>query len=140
VFASKTWARIGLALNVAGAICLFYAFQATSSNFRLITTSSGDSALCVEQRAMMIASKDGGWVIGAMSCPDWVNAKPAAVVNIEKPILVTVGLLSTLAGFTLQFFTIPNDLTEDEINRNLRLLRKLRKQLAKQIENSNQSG
>jgi hypothetical protein len=111
VFSSKTWARIGLALNVLGAICLFYAFQATSSEFRLITKSDGEAAIC----------------------PSWMDGKPAAVVNIEHPALITFGFIATFFGFVIQFFTIPSDPAADEIARELRILRKLRKQLEKPL-------
>jgi hypothetical protein len=133
VFASRTWARIGLALNVLGAICLFYAFQATSSEFRLITKADGEAAICVQGHTVMMRHSNGGWSLGSERCPSWMDGKPAAVVNIEHPSLITIGFIATFFGFAIQFFTIPSDPTADQIARELRILRKLRKQLEKPL-------
>jgi len=100
--------RLALILNLVGTVTLFLSFQATSSNFRLITTKDGKSALCVDQRAMLIALPGGGWTIGSQQCPDWENARPAAVVNIEKPGFVTLGFILTTLGFLLQFLSFPS--------------------------------
>ena len=108
MFASRGWMRLALILNLAGTVILFLSFQATSSNFRLITTKDGKSALCVDQRAMMIATPDRGWLIGAQQCPDWENARPAAVVNVEHPSFITLGFILTTFGFLLQFLSFPS--------------------------------
>src|ERR1700691_5183089 len=100
--------RISLLLNLLGTALLFLSFQATSSNFRLITTSDGRSALCVDQRAMLIALPNGGFQMGIQKCPEWENARPAAVVNIERPSFVTLGFICTTLGFLLQFLSVPS--------------------------------
>jgi hypothetical protein len=71
VFANRKWAQFALILNLAGTVALFYSFQATSSNFRLITLvtnsalgTSEQSALCVYGQTMMSAQKSGSWTIG----------------------------------------------------------------------------
>jgi len=112
--------RLALILNLAGTVILFLSFQATSSNFRLITTKDGKSALCVDQRAMMIATPDGGWTIGAQKCPDWENARPAAVVNIEHPSFITLGFILTTFGFLLQFLSFPSPKSAAEMRLELK--------------------
>jgi hypothetical protein len=77
----------------------------------------------------VISQPNGTVGIGMSHCPDWENAKPAAVVNIEKPILVTLGFICTLLGFFLQFLTIPKSQTRREIVEELRLIRKTRKSI-----------
>ena len=107
MFATRGWMRFALLCNFLGAILLFLSFQATSSNFKLITASDGSSALCVNNRAMMTARPDGGWSIGGGTCPEWEHARPAAVVNSEHPIFVTLGFVLTVLGFLLQFLALP---------------------------------
>jgi hypothetical protein len=130
VFASRNVARVGLALNLIGAISLFYAFQATSSDFKLVTTKDGRYALCADKTALVI-KETNGFGIGIKTCPEWDDGKPAAVVNVEKPWLVTFGFISTFLGFLLQFFTIPSDQTAIEMQKELKLLKKTRKELDK---------
>lgn len=122
------WARIALLLNLVGTALLFLSFQATSSNFRLITTAAGDSALCVDKYAMMISSATT-WQMGHMPCPDWEHSRPAAVVNVEHPSFVTFGFIASVGGFLLQFLTVPRRKTLAEINEEMRILRKERKKL-----------
>ena len=110
-------------MNVIGAGILFFSFQATSSNFRLITTPDGRSALCVDKRALIIAEPSGGFRIGAPDCPDWEHARPAAVVNFEHPSFVTIGLLLVVLGFVVQFLSIPGPKTIAEIRADLKAAR-----------------
>ena len=69
-----------------------------------------------------------GLILGASRCPDWQNARPAAVVNIENPFLVTLGFILLLLGFAIQYFSIPNSETVEQLRKELKLLRKLQKQ------------
>src|SRR5438477_5134189 len=103
--------RFALGCNLAGTVLVFLAFQATSSNFRLITTSDGRSALCVNNRALIIAIPNDGFTIGTSSCPEWVNARPAAVVNFENRTFVWLGGILTFLGFAIQFLAIPSPKT-----------------------------
>lgn len=99
---------------------LFLSFQATSSDFKLVTTSSGDSALCVNGRAMIVARSNGGWLIGSRTCPDFEKAKPAAVVNSEHPVLITFGFLLSTLGFLLQYLSFPSPKTAAEMRQELK--------------------
>jgi hypothetical protein len=110
VFSNRIWQQFALILNLLGTVGLFYSFQATSSNFRLVTVktesalgSFEQSALCVYRHAMMTATLPGGWSIGGGPCPDWEHSKAAAVVNIEHPFLEGLGFSLLLAGFLLQY-------------------------------------
>ena len=115
MFASRVWARIALICNLAGTMLLFLSFQATSSNFKLITTSDGRSALCVNNYALLEVGPKNTFVIGQANCPEWEHARPAAVVNIERPIFVTIGFALTSLGFFLQFLSIPSPKTIAQI-------------------------
>ena len=46
-----------------------------------------------------------GGMVGGGECPDWRNAKPAAVVNMEHPWLVKFGFLLIGLGFFMQLLT-----------------------------------
>jgi hypothetical protein len=118
VFANRKWAQFALILNLAGTVALFYSFQATSSNFRLVTAMSSSafgtseqSALCVYGHAMMTANKAGGWSVGGGRCPDWEHSRAAAVVNIEHPTFEGLGFVLLLAGFLIQLLAVPSPAT-----------------------------
>lgn len=129
------WARIALLLNLAGTALLFLSFQATSSDFRLVTATSDHFpdqkryALCVAKTALMVADGTGSVGLGFGMCPHWEDARPAAVVNVEHPSFVTLGFLASVTGFLLQFLTVPRRKTLAEINEELRILRKHKKML-----------
>jgi len=112
LFASRVWQRIALFSNLLGAVLLFLSFQATSSNIRMLTTSDGRTAMCVQNRGTLITFPDGKIVIGESKCPDWEHSRPAAVVSIEHPLFVTIGFVLTALGFLLQFLAIPRDRPE----------------------------
>ena len=123
VLVNKTWARAALAMNALGALLFFYSFQATSSRFRLLSTPDHRYALCVDKTALIKSLPDGGMSLGpSQECPDWEHSKPAAVVNIEKPFLVTVGFVLTFLGFAIQFFSFPSSKTEKELRAEIRRL------------------
>jgi hypothetical protein len=120
-----------LILNLAGTALLFYSFQATSSNFRLVRRTSvvsndvEESAICVYGRTMMLAYKQRGWAIdGGSPCPDWEHSKAAAVVNIEHPLFEALGFLTLLAGFLLQYLSVPHSKTIAEMRAELRAARR----------------
>ena len=123
MFATRGWARFALLCNLLGTVLLFLSFQATSSDFKLITTSDGRSALCVHNRALLIFLPNGGWQLGARECPEWEHARPAAVVNIERPMFVTIGFSLTTLGFLLQFLSLPSPKTIAQMRADLKAAR-----------------
>ena len=121
MFANRAWARLALFFNLLGTVVLFLSFQATSSNFKLITTSDGRSALCVNNRGIIISDPTGGFVIGAHTCPEWEHARAVAVVNVERPIFVTIGFSLATLGFLGQFLSLPSPKTIAQIRADLKL-------------------
>lgn len=107
MFATRGWMRLALFLNLLGAALLFFSFQATSSNFILITGSDGTSALCVNGKSLVAELPGHGWRIGGAPCPELEHGRPTAVVNSEHPFFVTLGFIITIIGFALQFLAIP---------------------------------
>ena len=84
---------------------MFLSFQATSTDFLLVSTRDGKSALCVGKRAFFVMVPNGGTGAGA-ACPEGVDAKPAAVVNTDSAWLAKLGWMILGAGFLLQIFSI----------------------------------
>lgn len=107
-----------LFLNLGGTILLGLSFQATASDFRLITAHGYDVrshqpsadktayAICVNNYALAVTDATSGLIIGTKNCPQWESAKPAAVVTSEYPWLGYTGLLSTGLGFLLQLLIV----------------------------------
>ena len=131
VFGSQKWTRIALVLNVCGAILLFYSFQATSSSFRLIRRT-GNSALthdiseysiCVEDYTLLSTDARRGIFMGHSGCPTAQDDRRAAVVNTEHPTFVTIGFLSIVAGFIIQFFAVPEPRTIAQLRQEIKLLK-----------------
>jgi hypothetical protein len=131
VFSNPKWQQFALILNLAGTALLFYSFQATSSNFRLITKVENSavagkieySALCVYKLSLMQANAKGGWTINGGPCPDWEHSKAAAVVNIEHPFFESSGFVILLAGFLIQYLAVPQPQTIADLRRQLKLLK-----------------
>ena len=136
MFSSRGWMRFALVLNLLGTGLLFFSFQATSSNVRIIRTKQGQTALCVDKTAILVVDREhSGLTLGMPPCPEWENARPTAVVNIEKPWLVTIGFLVLSFGFLLQFLSIPSPKTMAQMRTELREIEKaekLRKKLERQ--------
>jgi hypothetical protein len=119
--------KAALFLNLLGAILLFYSFQATSSDFKLITTSSKsvlpDSkqyALCVNDYALIVSDGKNGISLGHPGCPDWEDARPAAVVSIEHPWFEKAGFSLLILGFLLQCFPVPQAETVAHLRKQLK--------------------
>jgi hypothetical protein len=124
VFASRAWARVALFFNLLGTVILFFSFQATSSKIRIITTSDqSETALCVDREALFVITKTN-WRIGGQPCPELEHARPAAVVNVERPSLVTVGFVILAAGFLIQLLSVPDPTTIDQLRRELKELKR----------------
>jgi hypothetical protein len=131
LFANRKWAQFALILNLLGTVALFYSFQATSSNFRLVTVedksvlgNGEQSALCVYGHAMMTAGRSGGWSIGGGPCPDWEHARAAAVVNIEHPTFEGLGFICLAAGFFVQLLSVPSPRTIVQLREEMKLIKK----------------
>ena len=109
---------------------LFFSFQATSSDFRLVTAVSKSVlltepvkqyALCVNDYALLASDGKNGIIVApAGGCPDWAHAKPAAVVNIEHPVFEGLGFITLLAGFLLQYLSVPSPKTIAQIRKELK--------------------
>lgn len=127
MLASRGWQKFALFLNLAGTILLFLSFQATSSNIKIVTTrDSFDTALCVEGRGIVVAMPRGEMAFNLPHCPDWNNAKPAAVVNIERPFLVTFSFSLLAIGFLLQYLAVPDPSTIEQLRKDVKSLRQRR--------------
>ena len=126
------WQKAALFLNLVGTALLFYSFQATSSDIRLVTApidpnqrripatvvaggpgNLGDKqyALCVNNYTLLSSDAASGVRFGVRGCPSWQNAKPAAVVNIEHPTFEGLGFFLLMFGFALQYFAVPKAAT-----------------------------
>lgn len=107
MFVSRAWQSAALILNLIGTFVVFFSFQATSSNIKIVTDPiKHETSLCVDNKAIMTAIPGGGVGIGGKICPAWEQARPAAVVNTERPGFVTVGFLLIAAGFFLQILAL----------------------------------
>lgn len=104
MFSSRAWVRFALVLNLAGTALLYLSFQATSSTVKIVSQTDGTSALCLGGTALF-EGKGGDFTIGT-GCPDWPNAKPIALVTVEKPSLIYVGFTILMSGFLLQLIGI----------------------------------
>ena len=120
MFSNRNWMRVALFLNLFGSVMLFLSFQATSSNIKIVHTKDGRTALCVEGRGLIVSDPFQNGVAIGTSCPDWKQARPAAVVNVEKPFLVTIGFILLTLGFFLQFMSIPSVRTISQIRKELK--------------------
>lgn len=105
------WSRLSASLNLVGSLLLFFSFQATSTDFLLVTNPDGQSALCVGKAALFVLTLDRGLKMGT-GCPEWQSGKPTAVVNTEHPKFAFWGLLMILVGFVSQYLGIERPLIE----------------------------
>jgi hypothetical protein len=58
------------------------------------------------------------------ACPQWPDARPTAVVNVERPFFVTVGFSFTMLGFLLQLLSIPSPKTIAQMQAEVRVAKK----------------
>lgn len=132
MFSNPRWQRFALLLNLAGTALLFYSFQATSSDFRLVTTRSqgelssnpsGLYAICINDFTLLETNAKGGVIVGGKGCPDWAHSKATAVVNIEHPLFEGLGFIVLLAGFFIQYLSVPHPQTMADLRRQLKLLK-----------------
>ena len=149
MLANPIWQRTALLLNLLGTIVLFFSFQATSSDFMLVTApNAGENrrflipdnmppelkknqlplsksiyALCINGNALFTTDAAGTVIWGAGRCPALTYAKPAAVVNTEHPRFEGFGFALVILGFGIQFLAIPKPETTAHLRAELKKLR-----------------
>jgi hypothetical protein len=133
VFASRGWTKAALATNLAGTLLLFYSFQASSSSFRLITRtvdvqSHKSYEICVNDYMLLSTDTKGNMFLGHPGCPAAQDDRPAAVVNIEHPLFVTLGFALIVIGFIIQYFAVPEPASIAQLRKEIRLLKKRQRQ------------
>jgi hypothetical protein len=112
--------RFALVLNLLGTGLLFFSFQATSSNVQIVRTHDGATALCVNDFALISTDTGHRSMYLGSTCPTGPSSRAIAVVNIEHPLLVTIGFLVLSAGFLLQFLSIPTPKTIAQLRKELK--------------------
>jgi hypothetical protein len=140
VLSNPKWQKAALFLNLVGTIVLFYSFQATSSDFKLVTApyeihdvhpffigpqgipphGTKQYALCVNDFTIISSDIHSTVELGHAGCPNWAGAKPAAVVNIEHPTFEGIGFAMIALGFTLQYFSVPQAATITHLRKQLK--------------------
>jgi hypothetical protein len=130
VLSNPRWQKAALLLNLSGTIVLFYSFQATSSDFRLVTAprqkgpqpraavvagrggtpSETQYALCVNNYTLLSSDASSGVRFAYPGCPSWENARPAAVVSIEHPKFEGQAFCYLLLGSHSSIFQFQNRL------------------------------
>lgn len=136
MFATRKWQQAALLLNLVGTVLLFYSFQATSSDFRLVTARSKSDpngkayALCVRDYALIVTDAKNGIILGTKGCPNLPDSRSVAVVNIEHPFFEGLGFMLLVFGFALQFFSIPQPQTVADFRRQLKLAKMKEKQIS----------
>jgi hypothetical protein len=130
VFGSRKWTRVALALNLAGTLLLFWSFQATSSSFRLLKRhvsphfpTAVEYSICVEDYTLLSTNAHGEVFIGGNGCPTSEDDRPAAVVNTEHPLFITIGFCCILIGFITQFFAVPEPKTIAQLRHEIKMLK-----------------
>jgi hypothetical protein len=114
---TRLLASLALLANLIGSILVTLSFQATSSDFRLITAhwsmrerkpseTVKSYAICANNNALAIGSDDGSVGLGMHGCPDWENGRPSAVVTAEHPWMLYAGLILSIIGFLGQLLLI----------------------------------
>jgi hypothetical protein len=107
----------GLVCNLAGTGCLAWSFQATSSQFRLITaenlTSRGRPnpngkaySVCADMLELTSVDTTQSVSAGTGRCALWELGKPAAIVVSDQPHLLELGLGLFAVGFLLQLLLL----------------------------------
>ena len=62
--------------------------------------------MCIGETGLF-AGKGSSFLIG-LQCPDWKDAKPIALVTIEKPALIYLGFGLLTLGFLIQLLSVPS--------------------------------
>jgi hypothetical protein len=135
LIAGRAVQQFALFLNVLGALFIFVAFQANSSDFSLITSLDPPTqthniyTICVENKYPVLRSdpSTSGTMLGPAynNCP--VDGKRVAVVNSEHPALGTMGLLLIFFGLIIQLFGVPKDATPEALREAQKAIREAHK-------------
>jgi hypothetical protein len=117
------WASLSLLLNALGFVLLFVAFQASSSDLKIVRKDD-TFALCFSGTALFQASGNGRYFGMAKEYSSCSDGKPTAIVNSDFPWLGKIGFLFILVSFWAQLKSI--DRTEATLTSSqLRALRNL---------------
>jgi hypothetical protein len=126
--------RAALFLNLLGTGLLYLSFQATSSTVKIITTPEGITAMCLGGVALFEGTGPShGFIIGTM-CPDSPDARPIAIVTVEKPALIYIGFGLLTLGFLTQLMSVPSPKTLAQMRADVKAAEKAQK-LAKKLAN-----
>jgi hypothetical protein len=123
-------AQLSASLVLIGSFLVFYAFQATSTEFLVYTHGThGESSMCVGDppHSMLALGADGELILGMRdfdrSCS---QGKNFAVINTDSPHLATIGWILLLLGFVLQIVSTQRPVLTVLDRRRLKKLRKLK--------------
>ena len=139
MFSNRKWQQFALFLNLVGTAVLFYSFQATSSDFKLVTDVSESAiggeikqyALCVNNYTLLETDSHRSVSIGHQGCPNWQSARPAAVVNVEHPAFIEIGFITLLLGYLIQYLAVPQPKTVAALRLELKMLKAKERNLPK---------
>lgn len=76
---------------------------------------------------MLVMNAGGTGLRMGTSCPDWENARAAAIVNFESPLFIYVGFILLTLGFLLQYLAVPDPSTIDKLRTELKALKQKQK-------------
>jgi hypothetical protein len=130
VFSNRKWMRIALFLNLLGTVLLYLSFQATSSTVKIVRTTDGRTALCMGE--IGVFANKGNVVEFGLGCPDPTNARPIAIVTVEKPALIYIGFALLTLGFLTQLLSVPSPKTLAQMRADVKAAEKTQK-LAKRL-------
>lgn len=117
-------AQASAVLSLLGSFLVFLSFITTSSDFMLVSTKDGRSALCVGNRAMFEMGQYQNIGVGVARCPQGVDAKPTVVAVTDWPWVARTGWFMLVLGLLLQLFSIEKTPTVEQIYSQINSYRK----------------
>ena len=100
----RIWAAlnlVGLIFTLVGGVLLFYCLTLKPSSYRLVKTSDGRPAICLDDKEVT-TGYGGGFVAGDVCSEDWKHTGRTAEIVAERPSFVHCGLFLIFVGFFLQ--------------------------------------
>jgi hypothetical protein len=88
-----------MAVNLLGTIVIALALQIGSSEIRLVALPTGATAICRENRALIVFSPNGSIGIGTY-CPPTLGQN-AAIVKTDHPRVLVIGFVLLLLSSAL---------------------------------------